>query len=207
MTTPRTLAKALALITMPALATLAGCQGGTEGGWLGSYDNFTYISTSWQPKTISLYDTRTGENLWSVDVPVGKQLNVGFRKGTGPNENKPDELVWEIKMAGRVFGSRDNRVPCPPATARRLEMTLRAAPEMPNAELPGSPFKSGVAPQNSAPGTAPAPANTESVVPPVVPVEPPAATPPPAPAPAPAPAPEPTPTPAPEPEKPIDLPQ
>lgn len=189
-----------ASVALASAALLGGCNGGTEGGWLSSYDNYTYISTSWHPKTITLYDTRTGESLWSVDVPVGKQLNVGFRKGTGPNENKPDEMVWEVKLAGRVFGSRDNRVPCPPPEARRLDMTLRAAPELPNAELPGSPFTKTGAPESGSPamnGGTESPA-TKSV-PPVVPVE--------APKPAdPVPAAEPVPAAAPEAEKPVELP-
>lgn len=146
--------------------TLPACvNSGTEGGWLGSYDNFTYNSTSWQPKTVTLFDTRTGESLWSVDIPVGKSLNVGFKKGSGPNEFKPDEMVWEIRPAPRLFGTRDNRVPVPPSTARRLEMTLRSAPEMPREEMPGNPY---------APGNAPAKTEDASykagVVPPAVPV-------------------------------------
>ncbi len=160
----------MTLLSAAAVLTSGCANSTTEGGWLGSYDNYTYASTSWQPKTITLYDTRTGESLWSVDIPVGKQLNLGFRKGTGPNEYKPDEMVWEIKMGGRIFGTRDNRVPVPPNTARRLEMTLRAAPEMPRADMPGSPYAEGATPRT------PADTNTNvdprtTVVPPVVPVE------------------------------------
>jgi hypothetical protein len=169
-TRPTHIALSLSLLTAAAL--LPGCGNSTtEGGWLGSYDNYTYVSTSWQPKTVTLFDTRTGESLWSVDIPVGKQLNLGFRKGTGPNEYKPDEMVWEIKMGGRIFGSRDNKVPVPPHTARRVEMTLRAAPEMPRAEMPGNPYAGGVKPK-----TGPSEGSTKvdprtTLVPPVVPVE------------------------------------
>lgn len=159
-----------ALLTAAAGLLSACANGTTEGGWLGSYDNYTYVSTSWQPKTITLYDTRTGESLWSVDIPVGKQLNLGFRKGTGPNEYKPDEMVWEIKMSGRVLGARDNRVPVPPHTARRLEMTLRAAPEMPRADMPGSPYAEGAAPRGPEDKSTKVDPRT-TLVPPVVPVE------------------------------------
>lgn len=119
-------------------AVLHGCD--AEGGMMMSTDSFTYKSTSWQPKTVTLIDTRTGEAVWSVDIPVGKQLYVGFVQGTGPNEYKPDEIVWQINWSGRYIATNKSRLPCPPSTARRLELTFRAAPEMPNAELPGSPF-------------------------------------------------------------------
>lgn len=118
---------------------MGGCH--LEGGPRYSADRYTYVSRSWTPKTISLIDTRTGETTWSVDVPVGEQLVVGFSKGTGPNELRPDEIVWGLMPAGRRFGQRNNRQPCPPASARRLDMTLRPTPEMPGDTLPGTPFE------------------------------------------------------------------
>ncbi|GAB4548711.1 MAG: hypothetical protein Tsb0013_09460 [Phycisphaerales bacterium] len=124
----------LSALTLP----LGGCH--LEGGPRYSADRYTYVSRAWTPKTVSLIDTRTGETTWSVDVPVGQQLVVGFSQGTGPNELRPDEIVWGLMPAGRRFGSRDNRQPCPPADARRLDMALRPAPEMPGETLPGTPF-------------------------------------------------------------------
>ena len=130
-------------LTACASLTLAGLMLGAchlEGGPRYSADRYTYVSREWQPKTVTLIDTRTGETTWSVDVPVGQQLVVGFSQGTGPNELRPDEIVWGLMPAGRRFGSRDNRQPCPPSSARRLDMVLRPAPEMPGDTLPGTPF-------------------------------------------------------------------
>lgn len=186
------LPRLIAAASLASLAGLCSCAGiGSEGGPLMSLDSFTYVSTAWQPKTISLYDTRTGESLWSVDIPVGKQLWVGFRKGVGNNEYRPDEMSWDITWEGRQLGSRGNKMSVPPESARRLEMTLRAAPEMPKSELPGSPYATTDGPKKGAEADKAAkPADkgesSTKAVPPVVPVEPPK----PAAAPAPAEAPK-----------------
>ena len=111
-----------------------------EGGPLYSADRYTYISREWQPWTVTLVDTRTGESLWSVDVPVGQQLVVGFRKGTGPNQFKPDMMYWGLREAGRTYGESPNQLPVPPAAARRLEPTLRPTPELPGSPGAGNPF-------------------------------------------------------------------
>ncbi|MEM1423321.1 MAG: hypothetical protein AAGH64_04885, partial [Planctomycetota bacterium] len=85
----RTRTTALSALTLTGLM-LGACH--LEGGPRWSADRYTYVSREWQPKTVSLIDTRTGETTWSVDVPVGQQLVVGFSKGTGPNELRPDEI-------------------------------------------------------------------------------------------------------------------
>lgn len=109
-------------------STLTGCIGGnTYSG--SSADRYLYESTTWQPKTVTLVDTRTGETAWSVDIPVGQALQVSFSEGTGPNEYRPDEIRWEMAPIGRTIVSPMNRQPCPPHYARRIEQTLRAAPE------------------------------------------------------------------------------
>lgn len=104
-----------------------------------SADRFTYVSTSWEPKTVSLVDTRTGQTIWSVDVPVGQQLVVGFSRGTGPNEFNSDEIVWGLMPAGKKGGTRDNRMPCPPSSVRRIDMAFRPAPELPGDMATGAP--------------------------------------------------------------------
>jgi hypothetical protein len=124
-----------ALVAM-AIGT-TGCH--REGPWPGmSIDEYTYISRPWAPKTITVVDTRTNESVWSVDIPVGQELVVGFSTGTGPNEYTPDEIVWGLMPAGQKFGARHNRMPCPPSTARRVDMTLRAVPEPVWSDVPGS---------------------------------------------------------------------
>jgi len=111
-----------------------------EGGMGWSRDAYTYVSREWQPWTVTLVDTRTGESLWSVDIPVGQQLVMAFRKGAGPNEFKPDMLDWGLMPAGRQYGVRTHQLPVPPSHARRLEPTLRPTPELPGTPVPGSPY-------------------------------------------------------------------
>lgn len=132
----RRMAPALALAGMIMLGS--GCV--SEGGRPWSDDTFTYVSTAWFPKTVSLLDTRTGETLWSVDVPVGQQLTASFRKGSGPNPFKPDMMDWTISEAGRGGSWMRNRIPVPDRHARRLEMTLRPAPEFAGAVPSVRPF-------------------------------------------------------------------
>ncbi len=108
---------------------LGGCH--TPGGIAYSADRYTYVSTEWQPYTISLVDTTTGETVWTVDVPVGKQLFMAFRTGSGPNEFRPDMLDWQIEEAGRLFGTPRNQIPSPGRNTRRVEVELRPVPERP----------------------------------------------------------------------------
>lgn len=133
----RSALRTAALISaLTGAALTLGCLG--EGGPGYSADRFTYISNEWRPWTVSLIDTRTGETIWTVDVPVGQQLAVGFRPGTGPNEIRPDLMEWGLMPAGRRGGSLPNVVPVPDRFSRRLETTLRPAPEMPTPEIHSS---------------------------------------------------------------------
>lgn len=128
----------LTLVCLSASALVGGCN--SPGGQGFSSDRFVYQSDEWQPWTVSLIDTRTGENVWSVDVPVGKQLVMGFRKGVGPNEFKPDMMYWGITENGRSVSRQSNLLPVPGSMSRRLEPVLRPTPELPGTPLPGSPY-------------------------------------------------------------------
>ncbi len=119
-----------ATLAMAVAGALGGCLH-RQGGAGFSANTFTYVSTEWRPYTVSVVDTATGETVWSVDVPVGKQLAVGFRKGSGPNSFRPDMMDWGLEEAGRWFGTRGNQVPVPGPDARRVDVSLRAAPEKP----------------------------------------------------------------------------
>lgn len=118
---------AVSSVVVMSLVTLGGCY--AAGGPRYSADRFTYESTTWSPKTVFVIDTRTGQTLWSVDVPVGQQVVVGFESGNGPNEYMPDTLVWEVMRKDDFFGKLSNRRAAPPPFARRLEFELRPAPE------------------------------------------------------------------------------
>ncbi len=180
---PATLKNTLALAA--AAIALTGCYGPGGPGY--SADMYTYVSDEWHPYTITLFDSRTGEALWSVDVPVGQQLVMRFNEGMGPNQFKPDLMAWGLMESGRRTGPIPNNVPVPGPAVRRVEMKLRPTPEMPGALT--APVASGApmqvyqppaapapAPAQPARSTAPAPQPTESA-PPSQPAEPPPAPP------------------------------
>jgi len=126
-------AAALALLAVGVIGCGYFNRGDTIYGHGASNERFTYWSEPWAPKTISLIDTRTDQTLWSVDVPVGKQLIVRFRKGKGEGEHMPDLMQWGLMDRGRLVGFKpmvfDNEIPAPDRFARKLEMTLRPRPE------------------------------------------------------------------------------
>ncbi|MEC9372703.1 MAG: hypothetical protein VYC34_02630, partial [Planctomycetota bacterium] len=109
---------------------LAGCY--TETGLGYSADQTTYVSSTWQPKTVTIYDTRTQEAIWSVDIPVGQKLTVDFGKGNkGQSELMPDKMRWRLMPEGQLGGDLVNEMPVPPPSARLVQLTLRPAPEYP----------------------------------------------------------------------------
>lgn len=132
-----TLAVAIAAMTaaMTVAITLAGCA--TEGGMGYSMDSFTYVSTPWQPKTITLKDMRTGQDFWSVDVPVGKKLVLAFSENEeSKSAYTPDLMKWAICDDQEEYPSLGNSLAVPDKNARRLDMTIRAMPELPEGMKP-----------------------------------------------------------------------
>lgn len=122
-----TLATSL-LSTCLGVSLLAGCY--SEGGLPWSEDQHVFVSRPYQPWTVSLKDTRTGEEFWSVEVPVGKQLVVHFVTGAGAKGSYAgDQMEWGLFNEGEAYGALGNTIPVPPANSRRLETTLRPVPE------------------------------------------------------------------------------
>ncbi len=122
-----------------ACCVSAGCwntNGGgsllSEGGVGASFDNHVYVSRSWQPWTVTVRDTRTGQAFWSIDVPVGKKLAIQFMQGHGTDSQyTPDLMKWGLMEENASFSNLMNSMPVPAADVRRLEPTLRAVPELP----------------------------------------------------------------------------
>ena len=144
----------LGVMAMAGVLALGGCY--YEGGPLSSQDRFTYVSRPFQPWTVDLVDVRTGETIWSVDVPVGQQLVVDFqaaKSGQTKDPWRPDTMLWDVMPEGRRFGALANKISVPASNARRLEPKLRAVPEMPS-----EPYASAA---EGAPTPAPEPAPIE----------------------------------------------
>lgn len=117
-----------------AALTLSACMGNTPGGPRASRDRFVYESTEWMPQTVTVRDTRTGEAIWAMDVPVGRQLIMQFRPGRGEGGYYPDSMEWALADRGK--GAKlQTMISVPGPTARIVEPTLRPAPEMPGAIL------------------------------------------------------------------------
>ncbi len=132
--TTRALAAACLTAGVVMVVGMGGCY--SEGGPGYSAGQHAYVSTSWQPKTVTLRDTRTGEAFWSIDVPVGKKLVVQFKENAAENgqtfgDATPDLMLWDLMAPDEDFGPLGNKIPVPPKQARRLDLTLRATPELP----------------------------------------------------------------------------
>lgn len=106
-----------------------GCSPWDPHGPAGSNDEFTYYSLPHQPQTVTLIDTRSGEKIWNCDVPVGQQLSLRFLNGYGTEAKGQDTMRWKLFPVGQKYGVLDNKMAVPPASSRRLDVTLRAGPE------------------------------------------------------------------------------
>lgn len=112
----------LALPVMGAALFLTGCDGGPE--------IYAWRSEVHSPKTVTLRDTSSGEEILKVDVPVGQQLNMKFDKFRDIAETDGnDTLNWSLKNWNDDSVAGGNTLKVPPPSSRRLDVTLRPAPE------------------------------------------------------------------------------
>ncbi|RMH23780.1 MAG: hypothetical protein D6693_10715 [Planctomycetota bacterium] len=123
--TTRTLA--MTLISAALSAGLGGCFYTRGGPWYSGDAPLTYVSTPMSPKTVSVVDTRTGETVWSMDVPAGKKLVVKFDEGEREGQTLSAVMRWRLfDDPGAIRGKMTNETPAPPVSARRVDMTLRS---------------------------------------------------------------------------------
>jgi hypothetical protein len=164
-TSARRLARAVGGLALAAAALASsGCY--SEGGLGWSEDQYVYVSRPYQPWTVALRDTRTGQIFWTIDVPVGQQLVIDFVEGGGtPGSFTPDTMNWDLMPAGEEYKNLSSAVPVPPADSRRLDPSLRAVPEFPRSMI-----KANVQPPNIDPP--PAPPAPEPTIPEPVPAQP-----------------------------------
>lgn len=120
-------------------AGLAGCLPGTNpGGHAWSLDKHVYASTVWEPKTVMVTDTVSGETLWVKEVPVGQQVVIRFfsDEARGDDPRRPDQMAWGMAPIGEAADDWEGRLDVPGRDWRMLSFELRAAPEYPRREAP-----------------------------------------------------------------------
>lgn len=124
---------AAVVVLAAAVGLGGGCNIYRPGGTGYSVDTHTYISESHLPVNVTLVDTRTGESLWTYEVPVGRQLTLRFydRSATSKDAVLPDLMRWEEMAPKTTSGQLRNTMNVPPSSARRLDVTYRPEPEMP----------------------------------------------------------------------------
>lgn len=133
-----TLALAAAILVS---AMLTGCVkqlvSNTPGGSHRSSDSYTYISTPFEPLTVTLYDQRDHEPLWTVDVPIGQKVTVRFlsNKAEEGTTRRPDIMQWEIYDQTKRRSSLSNTMAVPGADSRLLKVAIRSTVEYPDEEL------------------------------------------------------------------------
>ena len=118
------------LLGLLVAAQPAGCSAtGGNTGYKGSAHGWP--STVQRPATVTLVDSRTGEEIWTMDVPVGKVLMTKFRTGKGDDPvHRPDLLDYEVVDYGETVPSRyTSSISVPDADSRTWDLSIRPAPE------------------------------------------------------------------------------
>jgi hypothetical protein len=119
---PRFALLASVLLATVAPLALTGCDSGPE--------TYAYQSDTYSPKTITVLDTSTGEKILAVDVPPGQQLNRKFESTRQAAEKTgKDTLRWNLRPWGDSSLEKSSTLQVPPPSSRRIDMTLRPAPE------------------------------------------------------------------------------
>ena len=118
------------LSILAATLTLAGCYSPGGGLYHASGNGYTYISSEMRPVTITLFDTRTEEPFFKLEIPAGKQLTLNFLEGKGDDPVlRPDRMVYSVWATGTSTGRLTNQLTCPPTGCRRIAYEIREGPE------------------------------------------------------------------------------
>ncbi len=130
-----------AIVGISGMGACSVIPGLTPGGPQRSIDEFTYISTPWEPLSVTLYDRREDTPLWTVDVPIGSKVSIRFyeNRDTSGSVLRPDIMRWEIFDQSIRNTRLTNAMAVPPADSRLLQVNLREdVPLFPD-ELPDAP--------------------------------------------------------------------
>jgi hypothetical protein len=102
-------------------------------------EKHVYKSTPDMPMSVSIVNWTTGEQVWSRDIPVGEQLVLRFLDSDPiAHERGYEEMSWVMHPIGSEDPKVKNRMRVPPSQSRRIETTLRPAPELPTTASSGN---------------------------------------------------------------------
>ncbi|HED54871.1 MAG TPA: hypothetical protein ENJ00_11830, partial [Phycisphaerales bacterium] len=97
-----------------------------------SRDAYTYESRPLMPMTVTIVDVTTDESIWSLDIPVNKNLRLRFyddRTPNGATPSRPAMMRWAVDDPKESSGALENEIPVPLAHSRRIDVSLRDIPE------------------------------------------------------------------------------
>ena len=120
----------LVLSVMTMLAS-AGCHLPQGGLFRYTGGSQTYYSTETRPTTITLIDVRTGEALFAMDIPPGKQLTIDLDEGEGDDPvHRPNLLKYQIFDIGTTTGKLRSSLTVPAANVLRFDVSFREGNEL-----------------------------------------------------------------------------
>ncbi len=114
------------IIALTFAMFITGCH--TPAGGIMPYTggSNTYFSYETRPVTITIIDLRTNEEIFSMNVPPGKQLTFDFKADLGDDPvYNPDLMRYEVFDMGTNSGKLSNTLTVPPANARRIDVSYR----------------------------------------------------------------------------------
>ncbi len=107
---------------------LGGCAADQAG--LGvSRDRVDFKSTPHALYNVTIVDTNTGEDVWTIEVPLGQRLVGQFANNTKALDTGEDTFSWSLVPASTSSRSYRNKVAVPPMTSRRVSVTMRDGAE------------------------------------------------------------------------------
>jgi len=115
---------------LSGILLLAGCHGPSGAFMPYTGGSQTYTSTEMQPKNVRILDNRSGEVLFDIEIPVGKQLTLDFLSDRGDDPvYSPDLMRWQLFDIGTRIGSLRNSMSVPAGNSRKIQVDLRPGPE------------------------------------------------------------------------------
>jgi len=117
-------------LALGACLSLGACHSPRGGIMPSAGGSATYYSTEMRQASVVVIDVRTDEELFVMDIPVGKQLTMSFRSGAGDDPvMRPDLMRWELFDLGTRTGRLHHALTVPNAASRRVDVYFTQGPD------------------------------------------------------------------------------